>query len=202
MKDSRGGPASFLSDRHGREVGSGPAPYLQFQSAVLTAAATLGRGRGGGALRERKNPSRHISRWPPVSGAAWGVGDPCCPKARPWGMAAPWESAGWGLSGPWRGRRAPAPTGSHVLPGSPQVLRRVGAGWPAGAGGLAMDHVVPPAARSPGWGQGADSLALMAIRAFPGLLGPQRWLLAQGAGWALLSCRLCGALARGGSVEG
>ncbi|XP_060143430.1 uncharacterized protein [Globicephala melas] len=117
-------------------------------------------------------------------------------------MAAPWESAGWGLSGPWRGRRAPAPTGSHVLPGSPQVLRRVGAGWPAGAGGLAMDHVVPAAARSPGWGQGADRLALMAIRAFPGLLGLQRRLLAQGAGWALLSCRLCGALARGGSVEG
>lgn len=61
MKDSRGGPASSLADRHGREVGSGPAPYLQFQSAVLTAAATLGRGRGG-AHRERKNPSRHISQ--------------------------------------------------------------------------------------------------------------------------------------------
>ena len=65
-----------------------------------------------------------------------------------------------------------------------------------------MDHVVPTAARSPGWGQGADSLALMAIRAFPALLGPQRRLLAQGAGWALLSGRLCGALAHGGSVEG
>ena len=61
MKDSRGGPASSLADRHGREVGSRPAPYLQFQSAVLTAAATLGRGRGG-APRERKNPSRHISQ--------------------------------------------------------------------------------------------------------------------------------------------
>ena len=89
-----------------------------------------------------------------------------------------------------------------MLPGSPQVPRRVGAGWPAVAGGLAMDHVVPTAARSPGWGQGADSLALMAIRAFPALLGPQRRLLAQGAGWALLSGRLCGALAHGGSVEG
>lgn len=49
-----------------------------------------------------------------------------------------------------------APTGSHVLPGSPQVLSRVGAGWPAGSG-LVMNHVVPPAAHSPGWGQGADS---------------------------------------------
>lgn len=46
VKDSRGGLASSLADRHGREVGSGPGPYLQFQSAVLTAAATLGRGRG------------------------------------------------------------------------------------------------------------------------------------------------------------
>lgn len=38
-------------------------------------------------------------------------------------------------------------TGSHVLPGSPQVPSRVGAGWPAGAG-LVMNHVVPPAAHS------------------------------------------------------
>lgn len=49
-----------------------------------------------------------------------------------------------------------APTGSHVLPGSPQVLSRVGAGWPAGSG-LVMNHVVPPAAHSLGRGQGADS---------------------------------------------
>lgn len=81
VKDSRGGLASSLADRHGREVGSGPAPYLQFQSAVLTAAATLGRGRGGeGAHRERKSPSRHCvrcsggsggRRWDRMEGWMW-----------------------------------------------------------------------------------------------------------------------------------
>lgn len=43
-----------------------------------------------------------------------------------------------------------------MLPGSLQVLSRVGAGWPA-EGGLVMNHVVPPAAHSPDRGQGADS---------------------------------------------
>lgn len=68
VKDSRGGLASSLADRHGREVGSGPAPYLQFQSAVLTAAATLGRGRGGGLIESGKVPADT------VSGGVGGVG--------------------------------------------------------------------------------------------------------------------------------
>lgn len=70
VKDSRGGLASSLADRHGREVGSGPAPYLQFQSAVLTAAATLGRGRGGGSSKERAEKSQPTLC--PVQWGEWG----------------------------------------------------------------------------------------------------------------------------------
>lgn len=69
VKDSRGGLASSLADRHGREVGSGPAPYLQFQSAALTAAATLGRGRGRGPS-SGKVPADTVSG--AVGGGGWG----------------------------------------------------------------------------------------------------------------------------------
>ena len=69
VKDSRGGPASSPSDRHGREAGSGPAPYLQFQSAVLTAAATLGRGKGREARAARaREGSREKAGWEKEAG--------------------------------------------------------------------------------------------------------------------------------------
>lgn len=76
------------------------------------------------------------------------------------GRVAPPGELGWGRSVPEAGAPStvPDPEGSHVLPGSPQVLSRAGACWPAGAGSLVMNHVVLPAARSLGRGQGADSL--------------------------------------------
>lgn len=142
VKDSRGGLASSLADRHGREVGSGPAPYLQFQSAVLTAAATLGRGRGGGLIESGKVPADTVSggvggvggrRWDGMEG--WmdvdlptsshrlflGAGcPPPSPKHGTW-VCLPSTSLAWGLSA------GPDPKGSHVFPGSLQVLSRAGA---------------------------------------------------------------------------
>lgn len=139
VKDSRGGLASSLADRHGREVGSGPAPYLQFQSAVLTAAATLGRGRGGGSSRaEKSQPTLCPVRWGEL-GEGDGIGwrDRCGPTNLilypfPRGLGSPPGKYGpqvclpsislaWGLSA------GPDPKGSHVFPGSPQVLSRAGA---------------------------------------------------------------------------
>lgn len=72
--------AGFLSRRQTREGGgSPPAPYLQFQSAVLTAAATLGRGRGGRACGAEPSQPAHRPVLPALSGgavSAVGAGTP------------------------------------------------------------------------------------------------------------------------------
>lgn len=82
VKDSRGGPASSLADRHGREVAAGQ-PYLHFQSAVLTAAATLRRGRGGPRERNRRSRGGHGGPRP-----GGGAGPAARPPGRLWGRAA------------------------------------------------------------------------------------------------------------------
>lgn len=146
VKDSRGGPASSPSDRHGREAGSGPAPYLQFQSAVLTAAATLGRGRGRGLFESGKIPA-DTSAVAAVSGAAGGGAPHGCASVSP--SPLPGEcgrECGPGRLGPG-GVGGRGPCGVTCASWQPQVLCRVGAGQPR-AGSLVMGHVVPPAARS------------------------------------------------------
>ena len=169
MKDSRGGPASSPSDRHGREAGSGPAPYLQFQSAVLTAAATLGRGRGRGLFESGKIPA-DTSAVAAVSGAAGGRAPHGCASVSPSllpGECGPRVRAG--ASGPWRGRRARPLWGHMCFLAAAGAVQ--GGGGPA-QGGQPGDGSRGAASSSfPGWGQGADSPALTAIGAFPGLLG-------------------------------
>lgn len=81
-----------------------------------------------------------------------GVGDPCpAPFHRPvfgavWPRGKPWACICLCLGPPGLGSWSvvPDPEGSHVFPGSLQVLSR--AGWLAwGAGSLVMNHVVLPA---------------------------------------------------------
>lgn len=166
VKDSRGGPASSPSDRHGREAGSGPAPYLQFQSAVLTAAATLGRGkgRGRGLFESGKIPAD-------TSAVAAGVRS-CrgrgAARMRPCPPPRSLESAARGV---WalEGSAGAAPWGHMCFLAAAGAVQ--GGGGPA-PGGRPGDGSRGTASSSfPGWGQGADSLALTAIGAFPGLLG-------------------------------
>lgn len=151
-----------------RQTGGGSRPaYLQFQSAVLTAAATLGRGRGGLIGRNRRRRCRtHAATgclvrcgWggdlpvAPTDGWGWSLGQSGPRRAGPGPPVPSARPAAQGLT--WRGWRA-HPRG-HMCFLADAGAEQGGGRLAAGAGGLVMNHVVPPAARSPGRGQGADS---------------------------------------------
>lgn len=164
--------AGFLSRRQTREGGGQRAstvPAVPICGPDSCSHFGEGEGRGGGLIESGKVPADTSAGCACVRCSLGGGGPlPASPQGLSLGSSGPAgerrlggclrPSLGSTLPDP-EGQRALAPAGSHVLPGSPQVLSRVGAGWPAGAGGLVMNHVVPPAAHSPGWGQGADSPA-------------------------------------------